>query len=124
MNPRDDRLLLTQEATDALFNWLEWRLVKPTIIGGGGWTGGFDVLVDTANYTGDHEPRWCAFERITHGVYPYKANIPKRGDLFSVHQHIGQWKRSEIIAVRMWLPIHDDFPPEIPGPRTHPEWAR
>lgn len=120
----DDRLTLTDDQATVLLDWLEHRRDLPLNEGGGGWRGGFDVLVSTVNYSGRAEPEWCPFERLAMGtaaVYPYKVAIP--GTQGFAWQHggwTGQFKRSEIQAVRVWLPVHDDFPPEIPGERLHP----
>lgn len=107
-----DRRVITEPEQRALFDWLEHRRDLPVNQGGGGWTGGFDMLVSTRNYTGLIDPGWVPFERLAMGtaaVYPYKGRIPGAGQ--------GQWKRSEILAVRVWLPIHPDFPEVIEGER-------
>lgn len=115
-----DRIILRDHEVDALFDWLEHRRDLPVNEGGGGWTGGFDLLVKTTAYTGRIDPLWCPFTRIAMGtaaVYPYKATIPGPAtDPLRVRGE-GQWKRSEILAVRVWLPVHPDMPAEIPGER-------
>jgi hypothetical protein len=107
-------LTLSTREADALLDWLEHRRDLPLNEGGGGWTGGFDLLVATTAYTGRADPEWCPFERLAMGtaaVYPYKVQIPGGG--------IGQFRRTEIQGVRVWLPVHDEFPPEIPGDRPY-----
>jgi hypothetical protein len=107
-----DRRIVTELEQRVLFDWLEARRDLPVNEGGGGWTGGFDMLVSTREYTGRVDPVWVPFERLAMGtaaVYPYKGRIPDAGQ--------GQWKRAEILAVRVWLPIHPDFPEVIEGER-------
>lgn len=111
MSIDENRRIITEAEQRKLFDWLEHRMELPLNEGGGGWTGGFDMLVSTRPYSGRVDPEWVPFERIacSGATYPYKGPIPERGQ--------GQWRRSEILAVRVWLPIHPDFPEEIEGER-------
>lgn len=102
---RDARAVLAPAAADRLLDWLVERVRLPMNEGGGGWTGGLDLLVKTYEYTGRSDAEWCPFERVAAGdaaVYPWKARIADRGE--------GQWKRCDILAVALWLPVHPDLP--------------
>lgn len=104
--------LLSYGETNVLLDWIDEKVQLPMSEGGSNWTGGFDLLVKTTSYNGRIDPEWCRFLRRAAGtasVYPYKVQIPSLG--------VGQYRRSDILAVRVWLPVHPEMPKEIPGER-------
>lgn len=106
----DDELVLDYGQTEALLDWIDELVQKPAGEGGSNWTGGFDLLVKTTPYSGRIDPEWCRFLRRAAGTasaYPYKVQIPSLG--------VGQYRRDDILAVRVWLPVHPQMPEVIPG---------
>lgn len=106
------RRVLDFRETIALLDWIDELVQLPTSEGGSNWTGGFDLLVSTTAYSGRVHPEWCRFVRRAAGtaaVYPYNVQIPGLG--------VGQYRRSDIFSVRVWLPVHPQMPDAIPGDR-------
>lgn len=87
-NPVAERTLVLEENEGVtLLEWIRDQGWKAT---------GVEVLVSTRAYTGQIEPMWCRVEAVSPGsasAYPVKATITDRGP--------GQWKYSELLAVRI-----------------------
>lgn len=108
----DYTLVLNYGETTALLDWIDELVQLPMSDGGSNWTGGFDLLVRTTAYTSRIDPEWCRFLRRAAGtaaMYPYRVQIPDHG--------VGQYRRSDILSARVWLPVHPDMPDIIPGER-------